>query len=297
MKTIAQQIEEITTPDNFIINNLKWKFLTRSVLRSKNILITGPAGSGKTHVATLAAEAAGKNVHKINLGSTQEPRSALIGNTHFKDNETIFEPSAFVKALQTPNTVIILDEFSRMHPDAENILMTVLDEDQRYLRIDDAIDTPIVKVHESVSFIATANIGSEYTATRVLDRATLDRFEILEMDELTESQETELLSKLYPNLPEMTISNIANLAHHTRINCATDDGKLSTAISTRTTKRLCELVSDGFSFKESLQIGAIPLFDKTGGVESERTYILQLLQKYGIGDDVDDTTAESPFNF
>ena len=47
--------------------------------------------------------------------------------------------------------------------------MTVLDGGQRYLRLDEAEGSPIVDV-EGVTFIATANIGNEYTSTRVMDR-------------------------------------------------------------------------------------------------------------------------------
>jgi MoxR-like ATPase len=89
---------------------------------------------------------------------------------------TYFSESSFVQAIKTPNAVILLDELSRAHPDAWNILMTVLDQGQRYLRLDEAEGSPIVKVAEGVTFIATANIGNEYTSTRVIDRAILDRF-------------------------------------------------------------------------------------------------------------------------
>ena len=40
------------------------------------------------------------------------------------------------------------------HPDAWNILMTVLDGGQRYLRLDEAEGSPIVNVAEGVTFIA-----------------------------------------------------------------------------------------------------------------------------------------------
>ena len=51
--------------------------------------------------------------------------------------------------------------------------MTVLDGGQRYLRLDEAEGSPIVNVADGVTFIATANIGNEYTSTRVMDRAIL----------------------------------------------------------------------------------------------------------------------------
>jgi MoxR-like ATPase len=76
----------------------------------------------------------------------------------------------------------LLDELSRAHPEAWNILMTVLDEGQRYLSLDEDVDSPTIMVASNVSFIATANIGTEYTSTRVLDRALMDRFEIIEVD-------------------------------------------------------------------------------------------------------------------
>jgi MoxR-like ATPase len=57
---------------------------------------------------------------------------------------------------------------------------------------------PVVKVAEGVSFIASANIGNEYTATRQLDRALVDRFTIIEMDTLTQSEETKTPSNDVP---------------------------------------------------------------------------------------------------
>ena len=129
------------------------------------------------------------------MGATQDPRSTLIGNTHFKEGETIFDKSPFVTAIETENAIILLDELSRAHPEAWNILMTVLDEGQRYLRLDESVNAPIIKVANGVSFIATANIGTEYTSTRVLDRALMDRFEIIEVDILSLEQESILLTK------------------------------------------------------------------------------------------------------
>jgi MoxR-like ATPase len=60
--------------------------------------------------------------------------------------------------------------------------MPVLDQGQRYLRLDEADGQQTIKVAQGVTFIATANIGNEYTATRQLDKALMDRFTVIEMD-------------------------------------------------------------------------------------------------------------------
>ena len=97
--------------------------------------MTGPAGCGKTMAAKSVVNALERPDFYFNLGATQDPRATLIGNTHFnKEDGTVFSEALFVKAIQTENAVILLDELSRAHPEAHNILMTVLDEGQRYLR-------------------------------------------------------------------------------------------------------------------------------------------------------------------
>ena len=121
-------------PKGLVMKPLKWKYLIRSAVRGKNIMMTGPAGCGKTLGAKSLVNALDRPNFYFNLGATQDPRATLIGNVHFdKSKGTYFSESLFVKAIQTPNAVILLDELTRAHPDAWNILMTVLDYGQRYL--------------------------------------------------------------------------------------------------------------------------------------------------------------------
>ena len=268
-------------PMELVMTDLKWKYLIRSAVRAKNIMMTGPAGCGKTMAAKSLVKALDRPDFYFNLGATQDARATLIGNTQFDSkNGTYFSESSFVKAIKTPNAVILLDELSRAHPDAWNILMTVLDGGQRYLRLDEAEGSPIVNVAEGVTFIATANIGNEYTSTRVIDRAILDRFVTIEMDVLNDEQEFGLLKFMFPNVNEEDLKAVAEIAHHTRTQSMSDVGKVTAMVSTRASVEMAGLIYDGFDLFESAEISIFPFFSNDGGVDSERTYVKQLVQKY-----------------
>ena len=268
-------------PKSLFMQETKWKFLVRSAMRGKNIMMTGPAGCGKTMAAKTLTTSLDRPHFYFNLGATQDPRATLIGNTHFnKEKGTFFSEALFVKAIQTEDAVILLDELSRAHPEAHNILMTVLDEGQRYLRLDEADGAPTIKVAKGVTFVATANIGNEYTATRVMDRALLDRFIIVEMDVLDKDEEVDLLSMLFPLVDKKEIDSVAAIVNDTRKELNSEMPRISTHISTRSSVEMVSLIYDGFTLAEAAEVTVYPLFDNAGGIDSERTFIKQVVQKY-----------------
>jgi hypothetical protein len=268
-------------PTGLVMKELKWKYLIRSAVRGKNIMMTGQAGCGKTMAAKSLVNALDRPDFYFNLGATQDPRASLIGNVHFdKGKGTYFSESLFVKAIQTPNAVILLDELTRAHPDAWNILMTVLDYGQRYLRLDESDGQDTIKVADGVTFIATANIGNEYTATRQLDKALMDRFTVIEMDLLNDEEELGLLKYMFPTVDESELKNISSITHLTRVEAQNDNPRISSGVSTRTSVEIAGLLFDGFSLMEAADITIYPQYDATGGVDSERTFVKQIVQKF-----------------
>jgi nitric oxide reductase NorQ protein len=279
-------------PKGLVMSELKWKYLIRSAVRGKNILMTGPAGCGKTMASKSLVNSLDRPDFYFNMGSTQDPRATLIGNVHFdKKKGTYFSESLFVKAIQTPNAVILLDELSRAHPDAWNILMTVLDQGQRYLRLDEASGQETIPVAEGVTFVATANIGNEYTSTRVMDKALMDRFTIVEMDVLDDEQELGLLSYMFPNVEPDLLKAVSEIAHTTRMESKSDTGKVSNGVSTRTSVEMTGLIYDGFGLDEAAEVSIYPQFADEGGIDSERTFVKQLVQKY-----ISDGSSDDLFN-
>jgi len=275
----AKQVTMTSKPDDFIISDLKWKYLTRCINKGKNLMFVGPAGTGKTQIVFEAAKALKKPIFYFNLGSTQDVRSALIGSTYFK-NGTYFEESAFVNAIKTPGSVVLLDEISRANPEAWNILMPVLDVNIRKLRLDEKENSPVIDVADSVSFISTANIGFEYTSARMLDRALADRFNVVEMDTLDKEEEMRLLAMKHPDLKSETNEALCDISLKIRMECQRENAKLSNVLSTRTLLEAAEMSVDGFSIEEIAELILYPQYPDDGGVDSERIYIRQLVQKY-----------------
>ena len=271
----------VTKPRDLILDDLRWRFLVRNVLRGKNLLMTGPTGAGKTKAALSAAKALGRNIYIIHMGASQDPRSTLIGTTKFDpERGTYFSGSRFVKAIQEPGAIVVLEELSRAHPEAGNILMSVLDDTQRTLHIDEEDDDKVIEVAEGVSFIATANIGVEFTATRTLDRALMDRLIVLEMDYLTKSEEATLIKYRYPTVPDLAIQAIVELTAATRENVKSESPNISTALSTRAALEVAGLVYDGFDLLGAFEVGFYPEYSTDGGANSERTFVKQLAQKF-----------------
>jgi len=267
-------------PDDLIISNLHWKTILFSVFNSKNLLISGPTGSGKTlAILTLEklfnkdSEFGYRPFFNIPMGGSQDARSTLIGNTHLnKETGTWFGNSKFVNAIHTENAIILLDEINRGSLQSGNILMSVLDKNQRFLRIDNSPTTPDIKLAKGVSIIATANIGREYTATNIFDKAFKGRFTYFEMPIIDIKQEIKLQTYTYPNLDVGIIEQICSIAEFTRYKYK--EGDMNYYISTKhIVEYLEKRINDVYDFEEAFEIEIFNLIDNEDDVILIRQYL------------------------
>ena len=225
--------------------------------------------------------------HYMNLGSTQDPRTTLVGTRESEDGTTYFKPAPFVSVIQSENSMVLLDEISRAHPEAWNILLTVLDPKQRYLQVDEASEQEKVSVADGVCFMSTANIGTQYTSTRKMDRALEERFTTIEMDILERDEEFDLLQTLYPSVPDEKLDTLARIADETRMEVRQAQPQLNRIISTRQTVQMAEQIRDGYSMMEAIHVTVYPNYDNEGGDQSPRSTVQKIVQKEVDEQDVD----------
>jgi nitric oxide reductase NorQ protein len=167
----------------------------------------------------------------------------LMGHDEFKENETTFEVSNFVKAVRTPQTLIHLEELNRPEsPKALGELFPILD-DSRMI-IHDKIGE--VRVAKGIVFVATLNEGFEYTGVDPLDEALRDRFHYIELSYLPPPREVELI-KMRTGLAGQVVEKLIEL-----INSLRYDGQDPIHVSTRRTIMMAELMQNGLSMQQAI---------------------------------------------
>ncbi|MFI7672521.1 AAA family ATPase [Actinophytocola sp. NPDC049390] len=140
-----------------------------------HVLLVGPAGTGKSMLATHAAEALGLPLQAISLGPTT-PMSKVFG---YYDAHGNYHDTPFRRAFEHGG-VMLLDELDNGHPG-------LLAELNQALALGVcAFADGMVSAHPDFRLVATGNTyGSggdrRYVGRQALDAATLDRFVTMEV--------------------------------------------------------------------------------------------------------------------
>ncbi|MDA3822333.1 MAG: MoxR family ATPase [Bacteroidales bacterium] len=242
----------------FYISKKLWKELIRHMARRKNILLMGDSGIGKTEIVAFLAESFSKPLHVHDMGATQDPIASLIGVHRIgKDGTSVFDVAKFVDDISGPN-VVLFDEINRAPLNSNNILFPLTD---RRRELDMSIASSEmarkVKAHDETVFVATANIGSQFTGTNTLDEAFQSRFFPVQIEYPPQKQEVELLVVRTGVDPKAAV-DIVKIADRTR--AKRQNNTISNNISIRQTLEIAELVADGFKVEEAVELYIKPTF-------------------------------------
>jgi len=242
----------VTLGGYFKVDKATYNILLSNIKAKRSTMLLGPTGVGKTELVKNIADSLGLPLTIFDMGTMSDPIMSLVG-THtisVKDDKTISEfiPSRFSEVIQKPG-VILLDELSRAVVTANNLLFPCLDF-RRELPMEYCFhNCEPVKVHPECVFIATANVGSQYTGTHKLDRALLDRFVLIEIDPLNEEMTKEVVKNYGKTLDKEQVKTIVNI--YNRINQSHEEFRVNFNLSIRHLKNIVDLVSDGFTIYDS----------------------------------------------
>lgn len=258
----------------FYVDPDNWYLLLRNITNQVNTMMIGPTGTGKTELILLACEKLGLPCHVYDMGSMYDPVAGLLGVHRLQEGGvSTFDYAKFTHDISEPG-VVLLDELSRAPVTTNNILFPCLDS-RRTLPVEIAggDDLRSVKVHEDCCFIATANVGAEYTGTMSMDRALVGRFFPLELDYMPRDKEEQVLMKRC-RVSASAAKHIVSVANNVRSLYRKQE--LSCSLSTRETLLAAELVADGWSVLRAMELVFLPLFEGTKA-EGERGIIAKSL--------------------
>lgn len=166
----------------------------RACLKAKrNVLIEGPVGVGKTHLALSIASELSLPIFRVD-GDSRYSEQKLSG---WFDPPTVvkkgfgpdsFVPGPLVEAMRSGG-VLFINELNRLPEGVQNVLLPAIDE--RILLIPRLGE---IRADQNFRVIATQN-PKEFVATSHLSEAILDRFELVVLDYPSEEDEVQIVSK------------------------------------------------------------------------------------------------------
>lgn len=264
LKTIKKNYTCPGIDSGFYVKEKTWNYLVRNILKKKNTLLLGPTGTGKTDIIIRIAKSLNIELNIYDMGAMIDPLTDLLGTHRIKDGNSVFDYAKFVSDVQKPG-IILLDELSRAPLMTNNILFPCLDH-RRTLNIEIAGSTDVraVKIHPDCVFIATANIGQEYSGTNDIDAALMNRFNALQVEYLPQDVEERILN-IRTGIELDKANKILNVANAIRDSYLKQN--VSKPISTRETLECAELVVDGFTIKDSINLVFCQKFSKTDNDE------------------------------
>jgi len=231
--------------------------LTRIAL-GRNVLITGPTGTGKSEFVIHLAQLLGQKVVRVNL-SVGTTEGHLIGKMIVKNGSTVFVDGIVTLAMRK-GWWLLLDEVDYAQPEHLACLQPVLEGDTLLLVQNENEE---VIPHENFRVLATANTkgrgdaSQSYTGTNILNMAWLDRWSIFEMGYTEFEKEIvhTILAKDH-KLADQVIQYFEMLRK------AVNDGVLAnTAFSTRRMQQVCEMLAMGEALYDVLKFEVEARYD------------------------------------
>lgn len=155
------------------------------------VCLVGPAGIGKTSLASSLAKALNKNFQRIAVGGVSEA-AALRGHQRVYVGA---EPGLCTKALinaESMNPVILIDEIDKMgklsmHGNPYAVLLELLDPEQNFAFRDENLELPIDFSH--AIFVVTAN------SLDSIPQPLLDRMKIIQLSSYTTEEKVTIIQK------------------------------------------------------------------------------------------------------
>lgn len=163
--------------DVFILdkNNMSFaELILKGAEKNMPVLLTGPTGCGKTATVKWLASKTRNNYRRIQLnGSTNV--DSFVGRWLLKHDGTFWVDGILTDAVRNGHW-LLLDELNAALPEILFILHELMDSGRLTL---DEKDGEVIEAHPNFRLFAAINPWEDYAGTKELNRALIDRFQII----------------------------------------------------------------------------------------------------------------------
>ena len=176
------QVVELRYPNDVVVKtkagqNIPSFFqIIDDLQQGNNVFLVGPAGTGKTTLAEMIAEAIGVDTKTINCNEWTAPTEIIGGQTIEG-----YKQGKFIEAWKDGH-LLILDEMPKLNPNTAGLLNDGLAKAAKdWAEVEDQGGTKHVK-HKNFAVIATGNVtgkgfvSQQYGGNNRQDASLLDRF-------------------------------------------------------------------------------------------------------------------------
>lgn len=226
---------------NYIFPKEETRIILASLEFKDRTLLVGPTGCGKSTIIQQIAARLNYNVIKIAFDGNVE-RQHLVGQWLLKGkrkDEDIMEwvDGMLTFGMKEPGTIILLDEWDTLSPDAGFVLQSPLDKNDGTLLLLEN-HNQIIKLHPQNAIMATANTngqgddtGSYLAGTKVQNFAQLNRFgTTILMNYLEKEHEVKMLESTFKCSNEDATKYVDIVNEFRKSN---ERGEMSVPVSTR----------------------------------------------------------------
>lgn len=219
----------------------------------KNLMLLGPEGCGKTTISKAFADHLDWQFRKIECSQIQK-YSHLYGRMQ----QTLIHgqlgwvwidsplPTYIKEARDNPDRtfLIMLDEYTRMEKDAQNVLLPVIEGTNRLLQ------TPkpeSIEVPSNIHWMAGGNIGDGFNVQEQ-DNANMDRWIVIKLGYMPYDQELQHCLRKFEGCPRDKLEKALKVIHSLR-KIVSAKLRMSKAVSTRMAENTALLLSEGIDIQ------------------------------------------------
>jgi cobaltochelatase CobS len=226
LESVPHEVSNLIPPDEetYVPQGVNEFMFTKAMEANQRVLLTGPAGSGKSTLPKVYAARTGRPFLRVQCNASMEYED-LFGNLSVRGGAVVFDDGPLTQAARHGG-LVCLDEVSTLRATAAMGLQWLLEQGGKIhlpAYPSENPDDKYVTPHPEFRLVMTDNTnlsGDEtgrYVGTNVQNAAMKDRIDVfIKVTYMAEKSEMAMVAKHVPDLDAAVLKNMLKLAKEIR---------------------------------------------------------------------------------